>query len=328
MNQATAYANANIALVKYWGKRDHPLNIPCVSSLSMTLNDFGTTVSLSWSTSGAHETLIDGARVHAHVAMRTARYLEQLRALYPFDGFFVVSSTSNVPIASGLASSASFYAALATALNKILDLRLTVRDCSKLARVGSASAARSLFSRFAVLHGGLHCDHHDAYADSTIAHQNLDLAMVIAVVSDQPKPISSREAMVQSKATSPFFDAFVATQPKDFARAITALRDGSLETLGTIMEHSTLKMFSTMWTAQPAINYWHPHTIALINAVYELRLMLGPVVYFTMDAGPNVKILCSQTVLPDVVRFIAQKSLTQHLYVVTPGQGAYVMDAS
>lgn len=325
MNQAKAYANANIAVVKYWGKNDRPLNIPCVSSLSMTLRDFGTTVSLSRSSSKSHESFIGNTPAPLNIAQRTAQYLEQIRKLHNFDGFLRVETESNIPLASGLASSASFFAALATAKNQLFQLSLDAREQSMLARIGSGSAARSILGGFVGLYGGDQLTHEEAYAFQVPHHESLDLAMVIAVVSDQKKPISSRDAMTITKTTSPFFRAFVDAQEQDFEGSMIALRDGSFETLGTIMEHSTLKMFATMWTAQPAIIYWHPQTLALINLIYELRRTHGPVAYFTMDAGPNVKILCTQSILPELVRKVASAELTTTIFCATPGPGSHVV---
>lgn len=291
MKNACAYANANIALVKYWGKSDHGHNIPAVSSLSMTLNNLGCEVSLAPAIArDAHEVVIDGAEASESAHKRTAVFLEEVRARFPFTGYLQISSKTSVPYASGVASSAAYFASLTVALDRALDLNLSAKDLSTLARMGSGSAARSIFGGFAALHGGNHLQHEEAYAYPLPMNNHLDLHLVIALVDDQPKAISSREAMIATRESSPFFAEFIATHHQDFAHAVQALSHGEFAALGHIMEHSTLKMFATMWTAQPPIIYWQPQTLTLIETVMTLRKEHGPIAFFTMDAGPNVKI--------------------------------------
>src|SRR5580704_7910974 len=153
MKKAVAYANANIALVKYWGKSDHELNIPAVSSLSMTLEGFGTTVIVSRSDKDEHTLTIEGTTVPPTTA-RLDFYLEQIRRLFPYDGFFHITSKSAVPYESGLASSSAFFAALAVGIDRYLSLMLNAFELSKLARMGSGSAARSIFPGLVGLFGG------------------------------------------------------------------------------------------------------------------------------------------------------------------------------
>lgn len=326
MKRALAYANTNIALVKYWGKSNNPFNIPAVSSLSMTLNDLGTRVTLSQIAGTSHEIFIEGRPAMPKACTRVMAYLEQVREIYGFFGCFHIDSHSTVPYAAGIASSASFFAALAKALDHILDLGLSLRDQSILARMGSGSAARSMFCGFSALYGGSRHAHEDAYASGIAAHSELDLHMIMAVIDDQQKPISSRDAMDACKKTSPFFQAFVDSHDSDFTEAVAALNDGSFATLGAIMEHSTLKMFATMWSAQPAINFWQPNSLAVIDLIYRLRREHGPIAYFTMDAGPNVKILCRGKDLPLIVKTVAESKLTLNISCFVPGLGAHLVN--
>ncbi len=326
MKAARAYANANIALVKYWGKADHGNNVPAVSSLSMTLKDLGCKVTLTPRMHG-HEILRNGDHVSPATFERTCAYLEKVRTLYPYQGYFHLDSQSSVPYASGLASSAAYFAALATALNEACDMRLDDKARSVLARMGSASAARSIFGGFAGLFGGSHRLDNAAYAHPLAVHHDMKLHLIVAVVDDQPKAISSRDAMVATKATSPFFERFVDESDADFLAGSKALLEGSFSTLGTIMEQSTLKMFATMWTATPAIVYWQPLSLAVINAIYALRREHGPVAFFTMDAGPNVKILCEEHNFPLVLRAIAALGVTKNILCTTPGEGALVVSS-
>lgn len=323
MKQAHAFANANIALIKYWGKNEGCFNIPAVSSLSMTLNDFGTSVSLVASKIHKHQALINNKPASLEVLERLDAYLEQVRCFYPFSGHLHVSSKSNVPFKAGLASSAAFFAALAVALDVALALGLDQKDLSRLARLGSGSAARSIFGGFCGLHGGPGTNHEEAFAFPLEINAKLNLAMVIAIVDEGMKPLSSRAAMNLTKKTSPFFNVFVKDHDKDLELAKNALKTGSFVKLGEAMECSTLKMFATMWTALPSINYWRPQSLALIETVYELRKKHGPKAFFTMDAGPNVKILCEEDFLPTVLKTIIETGYARDLLVAKPGSGAF-----
>lgn len=212
--RSRAYANANIALVKYWGKSDQKLNIPIVPSLSMTLANFGTTVEVQ----DAPEISVirNGEECSFDIRDRVGSFLKEVEKFVPIYGPLTVLSESNIPFKSGLASSASFFAALAYALNHHWAWDLSGEELSKLARIGSASAARSLFSGYAGLYGGPHLDHHQAHGFSIKPHQNLDLAMILAIVNDAPKAVSSRDAMNLCQHSSPFFNTFVETHPKIF----------------------------------------------------------------------------------------------------------------
>lgn len=322
MKKASAYANANIALVKYWGKSDHQKNIPAVSSLSMTLDALGTTVSLDLSCDQFHSLTINDRIIAGAELTRLNDYLEAVRRSYRFDGFFKISSQSSVPIAAGLASSAAFFAALSLTLNQSLELNLNAQNLSILARLGSASAARSIFGAFVGLHGGP-ITHEEAFAFPL--ENSLDLALLVAVVSIEKKALSSRAAMNMTEDSSPFFPTFVASHGPDFSGAIEALKQSSFPRLGEIMEHSTLKMHASMWAAKPAINYLHPATLALMNLIYDIRKKHGPIAYFTMDAGPNVKVFCETTNISLVKKIIIDSGLASELIESKPGPGAHAL---
>lgn len=318
MKRATARANANIALVKYWGKSDAALNIPAVPSLSMTLDEIGTTVTLSAAKDEVHELFIENQKCENTALGRLKSYLEQVRSMYEYEGFFCIKSTATVPYAAGLASSASFYAALAKALDHYLALDLDNGKLSTLARLGSASAARSIFGGIAGLPGGA-LTHEDARAFSLATP--LNLAMVIAMVSQGQKKHSSREAMNHTKETSPFYRPFINSAHDDFDHAQRALERGSFVELGTTMEHSTLKMHASMWASMPSINYLLPATLELINLVCQLRKEHGPIAFFTIDAGPHVKILCENANAPFIADFLNKHFSAATIRLSLPGPG-------
>lgn len=325
MKKVTAYANANIAVVKYWGKSDGLLNIPAVSSLSMTLDGIGTTVSISPSPEKNHILLTSGQPAAKKAKDRLDSFLEQVRRHYAFEKWILVKTKSNVPYGAGLASSAAFFAALSVALDAYFERGLSLRELSKIARLGSGSAARSILPGFVALPGG-EIDHDRAHAFCVPLNPKLQLSMIIAVLESKEKAISSRQAMNSTKASSPFFEAFVNSSENDFQGALSALNDGMFADLGAIMEHSTLKMHATMWGAKPGINYLSPQTLACMNFVQKLRADYGPIAYFTMDAGPNVKILCETQHSDLIAKALFELKLCEDIRVSKPGQGAYLLD--
>ena len=324
MKITKAYANANIALVKYWGKSDLRSNIPAVPSLSMTLDNIGTTVTLKASYKNAHTLQRENSLGEEKARLRLSSFLENIRSRFPYDGYLDINTSSNVPYGAGLASSAAFFAALTKALDNFHDFNLSPEELSKLARLGSGSAARSMLGGFVGLLGGL-ISHDDACAFPIILNSSLKLAMIVGIVDSKTKALSSREAMILTKQTSPFYKSWLETAQCDFDGAKIALEEGSLSELGVIMEHSTLKMHASMWAAKPAINYFLPATLTLMNLIINLRKIHGPIAYFTMDAGPNIKILCEQAQVDLVKNMLFKSSLCEAIHVSYPGSGAQVI---
>ena len=285
---ATARACSNIALVKYWGKRDAALNLPAAGSLSLTLAGLvtETTVELS-------ERLVADSLVLNSVSVdprRTTQFLDLIRKRAGITTRARVTSTNDFPTASGLASSASGYAALAVAAAAAAGLDLSPLDLSLLARRGSGSAARSIFGGLVRMHAGDRDE--DAYAEP-LAWPLVDrVRMVIAVVGGGvPKAHGSTSAMDHTAATSPYYAAWRdEVVPRDLAAATAALVALDLAALGEVAEANALAMHASAIAARPAVLYWQPATIALLAEVRALRAR-GVVAWATIDAGPHVKVL-------------------------------------
>lgn len=318
-----AYANANIALVKYWGKSNSVENIPAVPSLSLTIDDFGVEVTVATAKNLSLTINNVPQPNHSSALIRLEDFLSSAKIYYSLPNNISVKSTSNVPFASGLASSAAFFAALSCAIEQLFELKLNQTELSKLARIGSASAARSIFGGIAGLHGG-NITHDQAFAYPIIFPKDVNFSMIIIKVSYKEKPISSRKAMLATKDTSPFFSQFVNEQESDMENMLLALKDNNLAMVGSIMEHSTLKMFSTMWTAKPAINYWLPESLLIIQSIYQIRKIYGPIVFFTMDAGPNVKLICNKADNIKVKKILEKMLPSFTFTILKAGLGAKV----
>jgi diphosphomevalonate decarboxylase len=296
----TARACANIALVKYWGKRDARLNLPAAGSLSLTLDALVTTTQVEFDAALADDELVlDGAPARPAELARTRAFLDLVRAAAQIATRARVVSKNEFPTASGLASSASGYAALAVAATGAAGLALPPRALSILARRGSGSAARSLFGGFVRMHAGRANDGTrdgpddgtDAFAEPVSSPLVDRVRMVIAIVGGgAAKAHGSRDAMDHTAATSPLYRAWIELVPRDLAAAEAALAAGDLEALGALTEANALAMHASAIAARPAVIYWQPATLAAIAEVRALR-GAGHAAWATMDAGPHVKVL-------------------------------------
>lgn len=293
----TARACANIALVKYWGKRDARLNLPAAGSLSLTLDALVTTTQVNFDPGlAADELVLDGAPARPGELARASAFLDLVRGAAEIATRARVVSKNAFPTASGLASSASGYAALTlAALAAALGPRteLSPRRVSILARRGSGSAARSVFGGFVRMHAGRADDGSDAYAHPIESPLTDRVRMVIAIVGGgAAKSHGSRSAMDHTAATSPLYGAWLELVPRDLATAEAALAAGDLEQLGAVTEANALAMHATAIAARPAVIYWQPATLAALAEVRALRAA-GRAAWATIDAGPHVKVLTS-----------------------------------
>ncbi|SIO04396.1 diphosphomevalonate decarboxylase [Sulfurivirga caldicuralii] len=284
-----AWAPVNIALAKYWGKRNAELNLPQNSSLSISLPELGTHTRLTL-TEGADTVTLNGALAPEAFAQRLSRFLNLFRP----DGLgFAVETTNTVPTAAGLASSASGFAALIKALDALFDWQLDYKTLSMLARIGSGSASRSLYDGFAVWHRGEKDDGTDSYAEG-LPETWPDLRIGLVEVDTSQKPIGSTAGMQQTVNSCPLYTAWPTFAEQSVQTQLAAIRDHDMEKLGDSAEHNALTMHATMIATRPTILYWTPETVQAIHTVQQLRAS-GTPVWFTMDAGPNLKLLLPHT---------------------------------
>lgn len=315
---AEALAHSNIALVKYWGKLDTDDNIPAVGSISVTLSDLSTRTAVSVDRRRQRDRLfLDGRQINGIQAIRTERFLNQIRKLAASNDRFEIHSTNNFPTASGLASSASGYAALALAASNAAGLNLTQTELCALARFGSGSASRSMYGGFVEMTAGR------VGANRSETTQLADehfwpISVLVAVTDDAPKPIGSREAMAITQKTSPFYPAWVASAQGDLDAMRRAIRRRDLLTVGTIAEHSALKLHGMIMACKPGIFYWNPGTMEVIQEIHRMRNN-GIPVFFSIDAGPQVKTICD----PQFGRLVSERlqSLPGVKQVIRSGPG-------
>ena len=285
---ATALAHPNIALVKYWGKRDAALNLPAVGSISVTLDTLATTTSVRFD--GAIDTdrlLLDDVRDAAALS-RVSQCLDLLRNKAGTNDRAEVRSSNNFPTGAGLASSASGFAALVVAADAALGLGFESSELAVLARRGSGSAARSLFGGFVEMDHGVEADGSDCTAHPLLDAHRWPLAVSVAVVSRARKKTGSTEGMEHTRLTSPYYDQWVSGQHADLDEARSAIDARDFDKLADVSEHSCLKMHALAAAARPGLVYLRGPTIEAMHRVRELRAN-GVAVFFTIDAGPQLK---------------------------------------
>lgn len=297
----TARAYTNIALIKYWGKKDPALKLPYTNSLSLTLDKYYTDTTSQIISESKDIISLDGEILDDKSSQRIRNYLDVVREKFDRQEHLQVVSTNHVPMAAGFASSASGFAALAASIDQTFQLSLSKRSLSSLARLGSGSATRSIFGGFVEWHAGN--DDDTSYAEPINEDPQFDIVVLSAVISTAKKEISSTQGMEMSVKTSPFYSSWctlVASETEDIKQAIA---NKDLQKIGEIAEHNALSMHALTLSANPPYTYFAPETIEVIKLVKHLR-STGILAYVTIDAGPNVKIICSQESVSEVQRYL------------------------
>ncbi|MCH2164439.1 MAG: diphosphomevalonate decarboxylase [Marinovum sp.] len=294
---AEAYAPANIALSKYWGKRDTALNLPTNSSLSISLGQLGTHTKVA--PADTDHLSFNGRAMggDATAAAKIWRFVDRFCGVNRPN--LLIETTNTVPTAAGLASSASGFAALVSALNDAFAADLPKETQSMLARFGSGSATRSLWPGFVRWNVGERRDGTDSHARPIDANLP-DFRIAVVLVDSGPKAQSSSEGMTHTVKTSPLYATWP-TQAEADCDAIEALvRDGDFGSVGALAEANALAMHASMLAARPAVCYIKPASLAHLEALWAARRD-GLEAYATMDAGPNVKLMFEEKSRDDII---------------------------
>jgi diphosphomevalonate decarboxylase len=286
-DQGAAFAPANIALCKYWGKRDEDLNLPLTDSLSVSLGTLGAKTVIRPAARDRFQ--LNGTVLAANdpAFIRLFSFLNDFRPNPEFA--FDIESESSIPVAAGLASSASGFAALVGALNELFNWQLKEHELSILARMGSGSACRSVRPGFMHWTAGTRADGLDSYAQPVQADWP-DFRIALQIISNAPKPIGSRPAMRRTRETSILYERWPEKVSHDLEELLAALNERDIDRLGRTAESNALAMHATMIDSWPPILYWTPESVQYMQRIWSLRRQ-GLPVFFTMDAGPNLKLL-------------------------------------
>ncbi|MCQ9385619.1 diphosphomevalonate decarboxylase [Brevibacterium sp. 50QC2O2] len=344
---AIARAHPNIALIKYWGKRDEAWMLPVAGSMSLTLDGFATTTEVTLadavptaavpdgtSSSPADTFELGGAPADAKATARVTAFLDVVRALAAEAGLPTagraarVRSHNEAPTGAGLASSAAGFAALATAASAAYGLELDSAALSRLARRGSGSASRSIIPGTAIWHAG---EGMGRAADAGCFAEALaapDMRLVIVTVDGRTKAVSSRTAMRATAATSPFYPAWITSTEQSLQDMQAACAAGDFERIGALTETHAMRMHALIQSCEPPIRYLQPASIALFDECARLRAA-GLQAWGTADAGPNVAILTT----PEDAAAVAEAATAVigdagAVRVVGPGPGAALVDAT
>jgi diphosphomevalonate decarboxylase len=294
---ATALAHPNIAFIKYWGNRDNALRLPVNDSISMNLDGLFTRTTVSFQPSlGTDELIINGHEVTGKGLERVSAILEIVRLGAGLSLRAEVVSENNFPTGAGIASSAAAFAALALAATKAAGLEWSESQVSRLARLGSGSASRSIPSGFVEWQMGTGDE--DCYAISIAPPEHWALADCVTVVSAGHKATGSTEGHALAP-TSPLQAARIADAARRLEICRRAIFERDFEAFAGIIELDSDMMHAVMMTSQPALFYWQPATLAVMEAVRGWRRG-GLAAAYTIDAGPNVHVICPQAEMETV----------------------------
>lgn len=325
MHVATAIAHPNIAFIKYWGNRDNELRLPANGSISMSLAalETRTTVALDPKLV-SDELVLDGSSRSGSVLERVSAFLDIIRGSSDSLMHARVVSENSFPQSAGIASSASAFAALALAASRAYGLDLTEKELSILARRGSGSAARSIPAGFVEWHAGSSSE--DSFAKTIAPPSHWELWDYIAMVEDQPKKVGSTQGH-QLADTSPF----QSSRLKDADRRLDLCRQAILHKdfskLADVIELDSNMMHAVMLTSRPPLMYWSPLSIEIMRQVTEWRAG-GLEAAYTLDAGPNVHIICTANARNTVKARLSEIHGLVDVLISPVGGGAFLVTPS
>ena len=294
MTTATVSAHPNIALIKYWGKKTGDGNIPATPSVSATLDNLTTTTTVL--TSDCDSVSIDGKSTKDGKILTWLKYARNKYQIPPID----ISSQSNFPSRCGLASSASGFVAMSVAINHACNLKLDFQELAELTRRGSVSAARSMLGGFV----SLDPSNQSCAPEQLHAATHWPMKVVVAVTDPRQKRVPSTEGMQHSVETSDYYPSWKTKTLDEFRTCQDALARRDFKTLSQVAESSCCRMHALMLSSKPPLIYWNSGTLAVIDCVRTLQ-QNELAVFFTIDAGPQVKVFCLPSIVDVVEEHIA-----------------------
>ncbi len=300
---ATALAHPNIAFIKYWGLRDAANRIPANDSLSMNIGCLSTRTTVTPDPGLKEDALVlNGKAVTGKARDRVGQFMDRVRRMTGEDTFALVESENNFPIGAGVASSASAFAALALAGTSAFGLSLSEEALSSLARYGSGSACRSVPGGFVAWRTDPETG--ESYAKSIAPPGHWDLADCIVILDEEHKSVGS-EAGMRLADTSPLQAARVGDAPRRMALCEAAILGRDFDAFAAVTELDSNLMHAVMMTSQPPLFYWQPQSLAIMTTVKRWQVEGLPVTY-TLDAGPNVHVICLSAALGEVLSRLRQ----------------------
>jgi len=318
LSEVTAIAHPNFALIKYWGKADSINNFPAMSSISITIDTLYSTAKVSFDSSLKKDlwVLNDIEQESLGQIEPMINYLKSFKAVK--DPCFI-ESINNFPTAAGLASSASGVASIVIAINELFNLNLSEKELVHAAILGSGSAPRSLYPGF------VHLNKKDYSCETILDINEWPLKIIICQTSSDKKLVSSREGMRISKLTSSYYEAWVNDHDNDINKALKAIKTKDFDLLGEVSEDNCKKMYKVMETSQPPLIYRNLTTHLCIQKIKEMKF-IGIGIFYTIDAGPQVKIICKAKHTDQVISEMKSIPNIQDIIEVNLGQGARLIN--
>jgi len=315
--KATAAAPSNIAFIKYWGKKDEKLRLPANSSISVNLSGLKTTTTVKFSKEYKQDKVQINGQVNKKESIRVVEHLDRIRKLAKIELKAKVVSVNNFPKSSGLASSASGFAALTVAATSAAGLKLSEKQLTILARLGSGSACRSIPDGFVEWIAGK--THQSSFARSIYPAKYWDISILVALVEGEKKKVSTTSGHKLAR-TSPFFG----TRLKNINRKISLIKhlikEKKFREFGQLVENESLEMHAIMLTSTPSLIYWQPATVAVMRHVRDLRHQ-GLPVYFTIDAGPHLFLICQNSDLTSITERLKTGRFIKKIILNRPARG-------
>ncbi len=324
-SKATAVAGSNIAFIKYWGNYDDNLRIPMNGSISMTLDNATTKTSVEFSSAFKSDKLILNNKPANNAAInRVSKHLDFIRKIAKTKMKAEIVSKNSFPTGAGIASSASGFAALTVAACGALNLNMTNNELSRIARLGSGSACRSIDGGFVEWFPGGR--HEDSFAAPFASSNHWDLIDIIAIVSDEHKSVGSSAGHPLS-TTSPFYQARLGSLQSSLQQVRNAILDKEFAKLGELIEAEAISLHVAAMTSTPSILYWQAGSLNIIHALRKWRSENSNAVgYFTMDAGPNVHIISERKYLPELLERLKTVDGIKNLLICGVGKDAYLIE--
>ncbi len=320
--KATAVAPSNIAFIKYWGKKDEVLRLPENGSISMNLSDLLTTTTVDFSKTYKDDVIIINDKKESNEGSRAIKHLDRIRKLANINEKAKVVTNNNFPTGTGLSSSASGFAALTVAGAKAAGLNLSEKELSILARQGSGSACRSIPDRFVEWLDGDTSE--TSYGVSIYKEDYWDIADVVAVVSKNKKEVSTTEGQ-KLVGSSPFFQVRLSCIKEKIALIKKYMAEKNFQAFGELLEAEALELHSIMLTSKPSLIYLLPASLKIIHLVKKWRTD-GLQVYFTVNTGQDVHLICQKKDVEAVVKKASEVEEVAKTIVNYPAKGAHLLE--
>jgi diphosphomevalonate decarboxylase len=320
---STAIAHPNIAFIKYWGNKNHELRIPSTDSISMNLGNLTTRTTVVFDKKIKNDRLtLNGEKIKGIGLDRVTNLLDKVREMSQISFYADVTSENTFPMGSGIASSASGFAALSLAATSAAGLSLAEIELSRIARVGSGSASRSIPSGFVEWYQGT--DHESSFSESIALPDHWALVDCIAVIGYAHKAISSADGHMIAD-TSPLQKVRVSDAPRRMDICRQAILNRDFLQFAEIVELDSNMMHAVMMTSSPNLIYLEPASLAIMQAVKTWRANEGLELCYTIDAGPNVHVICKEEISSEVIDRLRQIPGVQEVMKSHPGGSAKLL---